>query len=257
MRLILTIIFLLFVSIGQGYAMPQGCEANCKKCHTLTVHEVKNIFAKLNKGGSPAQITGVTDAPSKGLWQINIINEGQKGVLYIDYAKKNLIAGVSLPIDKLLAMGAEQASEQKQKKNLSRALKNTLLMGSPNAAKKIIVFTDPDCPFCGKLHDEMKKVIAKRQDIAFYLKLFPLKKVHPDAERKSQSIMCQKSLSLLDDAYKGKQIPSPSCKTGIIAGNIKLAEEMGINAVPTLIFPNGKVKSGGLSADEIENAVSN
>jgi thiol:disulfide interchange protein DsbC len=255
MRLILTVIFLFSLAAGQAYAMPQGCDANCKKCHTLTIQEVKNIFAKLNKGGSPAQITGVTDAPSKGLWQINILNEGQKGVLYIDYAKRNLIAGALLPIDKLLAMVPDQAAEQKQKKNLSRALKDTLLMGSPNAAKKIIVFTDPDCPFCGKLHDEMKKVIAKRQDIAFYLKLFPLKSVHPDAERKSKSIMCQKSLSLLDDAYKGRQIPDPSCKSGLISGNIKLAEELGIKAVPTLIFPDGRVKTGGLSADEIENAV--
>jgi len=49
---------------------------------------------------------------------------------------------------------------------------HALVMGNPAAAKKAVVFTDPDCPYCLKLHAELKKIVAERNDVAFYNKTF-------------------------------------------------------------------------------------
>jgi thiol:disulfide interchange protein DsbC len=115
----------------------------------------------------------------------------------------------------------------------------------------VIVFTDPDCPFCGKLHDEIKKVVEKRKDIAFYIKLFPLTQLHPDAYWKSKSIICEKSLKLLESNFEGKTIPKPSCKTDAVDKNIKLAASLGITGTPTSILPDGSVLTGFLQADKL------
>ena len=100
----------------------------------------------------------------------------------------------------------------------------------------------------------MKKVIEKRKDIAFYIILFPLP-MHKDAARKSKTIMCEKSLSLLDDAFEKKQIPDPKCDTTAIDDNIKLGQKLGISGTPAMIFPNGVLESGARDADAIISLV--
>jgi len=96
----------------------------------------------------------------------------------------------------------------------------------------------------------MKKVIEKRKDIAFYIKLFPLP-MHKDAYAKAKAIACEKSLSLLDDAFEKKQLPTPKCETSIIDDNIKLAQKLGINGTPAIIMPDGRLISGYLEADAL------
>ncbi len=100
----------------------------------------------------------------------------------------------------------------------------------------------------------MKKVIEKRKDIAFYLKLFPLP-MHKDSARKSKAIMCENSLAMLDDAFAGKPIPDPKCDTKIIDDNIKLGEKLGIKGTPNLIFPDGTQIPGAIGADKIIETV--
>lgn len=89
----------------------------------------------------------------------------------------------------------------------------------------------------------MKQIIEKRRDISFYIILYPLN-IHPEAYEKSKSIVCEKSLTLLQDAYEKKEIPKPDCETLVIDENIKLAQNLGITAVPALILPNGTILTG-------------
>jgi len=96
----------------------------------------------------------------------------------------------------------------------------------------------------------MKKVIDKRKDIAFYLKMFVLKN-HPAAYEKAKAIVCEKSLSLLDDAFEKKQLPKPKCETSVIDENIKLGEKLGITGAPALIMPNGSIVPGYKDADSL------
>jgi thiol:disulfide interchange protein DsbC len=100
----------------------------------------------------------------------------------------------------------------------------------------------------------MKKVIEKRKDIAFYIFLFPLP-MHKDAARKSKAIMCEKSLSLLEDAFAKKPIPDPKCETTVIDDNIKLGQKLGITGTPAMILPSGIMESGARDADAIINSV--
>ncbi len=86
----------------------------------------------------------------------------------------------------------------------------------------------------------MKTIIAERKEISFYIKMFPLKS-HPQAYEKSKSIVCEKSLALLGDAYEKKSLPRPSCETLAVDENIRLAQKLGITSVPAFILPDGTI----------------
>ncbi len=89
----------------------------------------------------------------------------------------------------------------------------------------------------------MKKIVEERKDIAFYIKLFPLR-IHPEAYEKSKAIVCENSLALLEEAFDKKPLPKPKCETPVVDENIKLAEKLGISSVPVLILPDGRVILG-------------
>ena len=101
----------------------------------------------------------------------------------------------------------------------------------------------------------MKKVIAKRPDIAFYIKLYPLP-MHEAAYGKSITIVCEKSIKLLEDNFAGKKIPEKTCEFTEVDDNIKLAQDLGINGAPALIFPDGTLIPGFMEADKIIKMVS-
>lgn len=101
----------------------------------------------------------------------------------------------------------------------------------------------------------MKQIVSKRNDIAFYLKMFPLVQLHPKAYDKAKAIACQKSndkgVTLLEDAYAKKQIPLPSCDTKAVDENMMLAQKLGITGTPAIILPDGSVKNGAMKAQQL------
>lgn len=102
----------------------------------------------------------------------------------------------------------------------------------------------------------MKKVVAERKDIAFYVKMYPLP-MHKGAYDKAKAIVCEKSLALLEDAFEKKELPKPKCDTTAIDDNIKLAQKLGISGTPALIYPDGKVLPGYKDAKGIIEQLGN
>jgi thiol:disulfide interchange protein DsbC len=102
----------------------------------------------------------------------------------------------------------------------------------------------------------MKKIIDERKDIVFYLKVYPLKN-EPEAYEKSKTILCEKSLALLEDAFEKKPIPKPKCETSAVDENIRLAQKLGITSVPSVILPDGRVYPGYKDAKTLMNLIGN
>ena len=102
----------------------------------------------------------------------------------------------------------------------------------------------------------MKKVIEERKDIVFLNKMYPLK-IHPAAYDKSKTIICEKSMSLLEDAFEKKAVPAPKCPTSAVDENIKLAEKLGISSTPTLVLPDGRVIPGYKDAKTLITLIGN
>jgi thiol:disulfide interchange protein DsbC len=96
----------------------------------------------------------------------------------------------------------------------------------------------------------MKQVLQERKDIVFYVLLYPLS-FHKDAYWKSKSILCNRSMKMLDEAFARKEIPRLECDAKEIDANIRLAADLGITGTPTLVLPDGRVHSGTLPAKQL------
>lgn len=97
----------------------------------------------------------------------------------------------------------------------------------------------------------MKKVLEKRTDIAFFLKLTLIRQ-NPQVEQKSKAIVCSKSLKSLEEAFEGVTLPTTECETKELQENTRYMEANGLNGVPVTIFPDGSLQVGYVEAGVLE-----
>lgn len=139
-----SILSILMLS-GNAFAFG-GCESDCKKCHSLEVSEVRQILAKLH--ASEAKVLSIEMSPIKGLWQVTVDEKGKKGLLYISFSKKYVVGGSIFEVDTAANKTAQTLGRMPQPEryvNVSKIpIGDALVMGSPKARYKVVVFTDPD-----------------------------------------------------------------------------------------------------------------
>lgn len=236
---------------GYGFSSATGEGKDCSACHKITKEEAARLLKDIVKDVEDvgyASIPGLFTARVKGV-------DGRTGLLYIDFSKTYILSGVTVKID-----GRENISSREMM-DLTRVDPSmipdgdSVILGNPKAAKKVFLFTDPKCPFCKKLHPELKKVVQMDKDIVFYIKMLPLVNLHPDAYRISKAILCDGSLKFLDDSFAGRDVPNPTCKTDAVDRTVRMAKDLGIRSTPTLVLPDGRLAPGFRSAEDIVKLV--
>src|SRR5690349_18031135 len=110
-----------------------------------------------------------------------------------------------------------------------------------DGSRKLVLFSDADCPFCHRLENEIKGL----DNVTIYTFLFPIDELHPDAARKSKQIWC--SPDKVPD-NKG-DCGDPVAKTQALGNSLK------INATPTLVFADGTMIPGALPLPQIEKEI--
>ena len=211
--------------------------------------------------GKVSEVVGIKHSQVPGLWNIEVIHKGRKVPLYIDFSKQYLLSGniIRLTSGENLT---RQSFTNMNRVDISRIpLDDAIIIGNPAALHRIIVFDDPECTYCRKLHLEMEQVVTRHVDIVFFVKMFPLGS-HPKAYDKARTIICAKAhgsndraRALLADSLAGKSLPVPGCDDNQVDKNIALAKELYITSTPTLIMPDGRVLPGYKVAEKIVAAL--
>lgn len=230
-----------------GFSGPRDETKSCSDCHSLEIDEATRLLQDFVR-----EVREVGQAHVPGLFAVSVVgNDGRPGLIYVDYSGKYIISGVTVRVEDRQNISRVEMMDMNRVDITSIPLEGSLVLGDPKAPRKVFLFTEPLCPFCKKLHPELKKVVEADPGIAFFIKMLPLPGLHPDSSRISRTIMCENSLQLLEDSFAGKKIPNPGCKSDVIDRTIELAGSLGITATPTLVLPDGRVAPGYKPADQI------
>jgi thiol:disulfide interchange protein DsbC len=119
-----------------------------------------------------------------------------------------------------------------------------------DGSRKLIIFSDADCPFCHRLESEMKGL----DNVTIYTFLFPIDQLHPNAAQKSKQIWCSADKAKAWDAFfaSGKLPPNKGDCGDPVAKTQALGNSLRINATPTLIFADGTMIPGALPLPQLE-----
>ena len=239
--------FLLLFAVPAAHPfMGAGCASGaCTDCHSLTRDEAVKIL-----GNTVDNVLSVGPSPVNGLWEVDVEKEGKRLPLYINFSKEYVIAG------QILRMSTRKNLTENRILSMNRIdvsqipLSGAIVVGRKDAKRRIIVFDDPNCPHCARLHETAKGIVAKNPDVAFFVRPFPRNNDRPTRE-KALSIVCAGTIQALDDAFEGKPLPKGTCGSMAVDDSIRIAHRFNIRLTPTMIFPDGRVVPGALEADTI------
>lgn len=134
----------------------------------------------------------------------------------------------------------------------SLPLNNAIKYVKGNGARKIAVFSDPNCPYCKRFESTLQSM----DNITVYTFLYPV--LTPDSTVKSKAIWCASDRAKSWENWMvGHQPPSGAgnCDTSALDKNLALGRGLNVTGTPTIILADGTRLSGAVSADQLNSAL--
>lgn len=212
-------------------------------------NDVDDVKAVVVKKFPQQTVKSVRSTPVKGLYEVVF---APKQIVYVD-AKADFafVGGNLVDVKKKVSLTEERMADLARtdfsKLPLDLAFKSVRGTG----ARKVAVFSDPDCPFCKRLEQESLKGL---DNVTIYTFLMPLS-MHPDAARKASIVWCNadRQKTWNDWMLEGKIAEGkPECDDAPLAKIAAVAEQVGVTATPTMVFESGEVVAGAIDKDAFE-----
>jgi thiol:disulfide interchange protein DsbC len=111
------------------------------KIKAVTAAEAEKALKTLDPS---IKVLAIKRAPVEGLWEVVFESNGKKGIVYLDSARLNVVIGQVIDIASKTNLTKNKFDEINKIDVSLIPLDDALVMGNPRAAKKVIVFDDPD-----------------------------------------------------------------------------------------------------------------
>ena len=220
---------------------------------------IKNVPADaapmLNKlrAALPAlPVVGVYAAELPGFYMIELDN-GQ--ILYSTKDGKYLLAGDLYDIEKGGVNLAEARRNVSRKRLLDAEAISDMVVFSPVGETKtyVNVFTDVDCGYCRKLHQEMAGINARGIEVRYMA--YPRAGTGTATYQKIVSAWCADNRTQAMTALKaGLDIPNKQCDNPVDA-HYELGQRVGVTGTPAIVTEDGRLLPGYMPAEALAQAL--
>ena len=187
-------------------------------------------------------------------------------MVLVEYGNGQLLYGSAdgrhLLLGDLLEFGAdglvnrtEERRSLRRKDLLAGVDTGDMVIFSPKGEVKtsVVVFTDVDCGYCRKLHQEMDEINALGIEVRYL--------AFPRAGPGSRSFEKTVSAWCADDPHKaitelkrGNSVPDRTCPNPV-AAQYELGVDLGVTGTPALVTEAGKMLPGYMPAAQLADAL--
>ena len=193
-----------------------------------------------------AQISSVKKTPYSGLYEVYL--DGQ--LVYMDAKGQYVITGDVIDLKTRTNLTQARLAKLQAVDWKVFPLANAIKTVKGKGERKLVVFSDVDCPYCRKLEAELAKV----DNITVYALLYPIEGLHPKAVQTSKQIWCASDRNEAWDEYITKgSVPGNDGKcANPVDTTVALGNKLGVSGTPTLFFANGVRVPGMVPAAQLE-----
>lgn len=221
-----------------------GCLFSIHAIAAPTAEEA--VRAGVAKLAPDLKIEAIQPSPIPGFYQV--IAGGQ--VIYVSNDGRYLFDGNAYDV-----VNKKDLSEAGKAKMRFAAISKVgndkrIIFSPPNPRHTITVFTDVDCPYCRRFHEQIAQYNA--HGIAVDYLFYPLS-IHPGADKKAEAVWCAKDRNTaFTNAMNGGDTGTATCPNPVTELT-HLAQSIGIGGTPTILAPDGSQIPGdvALSPDRL------
>jgi len=198
----------------------------------LSVTEAKE---KLKQTFNYLNVSKFSEGPLPGTYELITGNK----VIYFHPENELLIFG-EIYNKQGRSLTAESRNAHQQEKLSDLDLNVALAVG--NGEKKIIEFTDPDCPYCRKLDSYLSDKTNVTRLIYFSIP----KQMHPKADAKAVHVFCSNNpQQALNDVFANsvEEEALLDCEVGRaqLTEHKRISDDFGVTGTPTVVLDNSVV----------------
>lgn len=198
-------------------------------------------------------IERVSATPISGIYALELSG----GTVFYGTADgRYLFAGdlFELRDDDLVNLAEAGRTEARKQAIAAVPLKDMLVFSPAGPVKAAIsVFTDVDCGYCQKLHQEVPQLNQMGIEVRYLA--YPRAGVGSSSYDKIVSAWCAKDANTALTKLKAREtIPAASCANPV-AAHLEIGREIGIAGTPAIVLEDGRMLPGYLPAAELAQAL--
>lgn len=189
----------------------------------------------------------VSKSPIPGLYEV-IYNP--RLILYVHENGQYLIQGELLNLHTRANL-TEERRKQARLETLKALGEDTMIIFAPEkTAHTITVFTDVDCGYCRKLHQEIDELNGHGVKVRYLA--FPGAGIPSPTYEKMVSVWCaQDQQQAMTDAKAGNEIANERCDHHPIQAHYQAAHRLGISGTPAIVLDDGGMQPGYVPTDQL------
>lgn len=208
--------------------------------------DVKQAHAAVQKMIPDIPVEAIQPSPLPGLYQVMVPPQ----MFYISADGRYAFDGDL--IDLQTGVNVSNVVRDKMRITSINALgeDSMIIFGPKKPLHTVTVFTDIDCGYCRKLHNEMDKY--SKAGIQVRYMAYPRAGPGSGSYQKAVSVWCSKDKTdAMNRAKQGQTVKAEECDNPV-AKQYALAQRIGIRGTPAIITQEGQVYPGYVPAERLK-----
>lgn len=203
------------------------------------------IRAALGRWLPGVRIEAVRPSPVKGLYEVTF----DANVFYATADGRYVFSGALF--DTRAGRDLAERTRAAQRLKMIGEVPGDGMIIYPAKRKRhtLTVFTDVDCPYCRRFHQEVPELVRRGVEVRYLL--FPRGGLETPTYAKSISVWCAPDRKkALDAATRGETLPTRNCDNPVSA-HYRLGRRIGVRGTPTLITERGDKLTGYIPLEQL------
>lgn len=191
------------------------------------------------------EIDSVKSTPVDGLYQVTIGPD----IIYMTGDGKYVIKGEILDLKERRNITEDVRADARVEILESINKDEYIEFTSENMRDAIYVFTDVDCGYCRKLHQDVPELNSRGISVRYLA--YPRAGVNSAVGQEMSSIWCADNRQAALTAAKNREpVEAKSCDDPV-AEQHKLGQQLGVRGTPAIYLQNGRMLPGYMPPNEI------
>jgi thiol:disulfide interchange protein DsbC len=204
------------------------------------------VVAKL-PGATP---NDVATSPIPGLYEVTMGGM----IVYVSEDGRHLVSGNVYDLESQVNLTASRRSAARAKALAAASESQMIVFGPSNAKMTVTVFTDIDCGFCRRFHNQMADF--NKAGIRVRYLMFPRTGPGTASWKKAEQVWCSADRrDALTRAKRGEELKSRACGDGPVKAQYELGSDLGVEGTPAVFTQHGDYVGGYMTPDELLQAV--
>ncbi|GAF57669.1 LOW QUALITY PROTEIN: thiol:disulfide interchange protein DsbC [Psychrobacter sp. JCM 18902] len=208
---------------------------------------VKALQANLNTSGIEENIISAVPTDMDGIYWVTA--EGLPS-FFTDKSGKHIIQGQIIAVGELRLSISVRHWLLVPHKKPKPSIKDMVIYPAIGETKSVVyAFTDADCGYCRKLHEEMDDINARGIEVRYLA--WPRSQ---ESVPKMEAIWCSQDRKAANQGKMGADVQAPSCASPV-QEHMALGAKLGVRGTPAIFTESGQQVGGYLPAAELAQAI--